>query len=858
MPFSDDSSTTALRILQGQLSMGSATLFFPHLDSFRGRIIGSTVQQMRTPPREVAGSTEKYKNRSVEGVLFKSTADAADDVLILSRSTSAKDLPEHVLLSPAGLPKKKEVADVARWIRPKPLAAPTVAECRDICETVRESWSGAFTFVAEREEAGVITMGLRPPQIGALHAILAHWSITNVPATVVMPTGTGKTETMLALMIAERLKRVLVIVPSDALREQISGKFLTLGVLKAAGVVGPSAQLPIVGILERKPATPEEVEEFFTRCNVVVTTAAIAGSCGHDILQRIASLCTHLFVDEAHHVRAPSWLTIRDAFVGKPVLQFTATPYRGDGQLVDGRVVYNYPLKKAQAEGYFKQITFHAVEEFNDALSDEEIARAAIKQLDADRAAGFDHMVMARCSKIERAEEVFAVYKKLAPQYAPVLAHSELGSQDRAAVVQALRNRKSRIVVCVNMFGEGFDLPALKIAAMHDIHKGLAITLQFTGRFTRSQTNVGSATMIANTAEIEVKEALQALYGEDPDWNLILRELSEEATGEQVLRSEFVQGFNQVPESIPIQNVFPKMSTIVYRTTCSSWKPEAVAKLVDNLVDVPAIHAKERVLMLVTREHDPVPWGDIRGITDTTHDLYLLHWDEKTQLLYIHSSKKDSAHDTLARAACGESVAPIKGERVYQVLYGINRLILMNLGLGHTLTRAVRFTMHVGADIREGLSEAHAQNKIKTNLFGYGYEAGNRTTIGCSAKGKIWSYRIAPDIGEWVKWCHHIGEKLQNPKINVAEILKGALIPQVVTSRPHAVPLTIDWSDELLGRSEEAVKIEYAGVTVPLYEVTLEVASFDDSGPLRFRLRCDGWPAGMVEYAILFASGRVE
>ena len=46
------------------------------------------------------------------------------------------------------------------------------------------------------------------------------------PMTVVMPTGTGKTETMLAVFAADP-KRTLVMVPSDALRQQIAAKFQT-------------------------------------------------------------------------------------------------------------------------------------------------------------------------------------------------------------------------------------------------------------------------------------------------------------------------------------------------------------------------------------------------------------------------------------------------------------------------------------------------------------------------------------------------------------------------------------------------------------------------------------------------------
>ena len=79
-------------------------------------------------------------------------------------------------------------------------------------------------------------LDLRTPQIGALHAISAHFAVGTEfdAATIVLPTGTGKTETMLATQVYRRLPRTLVLVPSDTLRTQISGKFATLGVLPEA------------------------------------------------------------------------------------------------------------------------------------------------------------------------------------------------------------------------------------------------------------------------------------------------------------------------------------------------------------------------------------------------------------------------------------------------------------------------------------------------------------------------------------------------------------------------------------------------------------------------------------------------
>src|SRR5690606_32345765 len=84
------------------------------------------------------------------------------------------------------------------------------------------SWKNAFNFKEEDAEIGLI--GLRKPQIGAIHSILGHLTNANEIATVVLPTGTGKTETMLSVLVAGKCNKLLVTVPSDALREQLAGK----------------------------------------------------------------------------------------------------------------------------------------------------------------------------------------------------------------------------------------------------------------------------------------------------------------------------------------------------------------------------------------------------------------------------------------------------------------------------------------------------------------------------------------------------------------------------------------------------------------------------------------------------------
>jgi hypothetical protein len=70
-------------------------------------------------------------------------------------------------------------------------------------EKVNDSWFTGFNYIDE-DQLRDGQIGLRRPQLGALHAIHAHWSTKADVATVVMPTGTGKTETMLATLISAR------------------------------------------------------------------------------------------------------------------------------------------------------------------------------------------------------------------------------------------------------------------------------------------------------------------------------------------------------------------------------------------------------------------------------------------------------------------------------------------------------------------------------------------------------------------------------------------------------------------------------------------------------------------------------
>jgi superfamily II DNA or RNA helicase len=722
----------------------------------------------------------------------------------------------------------------AFWSAPRPVKPQNepIADSEARCTAIVDSWRDRFTFAHDDPETG--RKGLRRPQIGALYAVLAHWSTTDAAATVVMPTGTGKTETMLALVVSAQLRRVMVVVPNSALRDQIAEKFLTLGKLAECGCIPPDLHTPVVARLRHRPKTAEEVEAIFRRANVVVATMQVAGQCLPAVQEKMAELCSHLFIDEAHHIAAKTWADFKGKFAARPIVQFTATPFRTDGKRVDGKFIYSYPLARAQKEGYFRQVSFQPVEEFDPELSDQAIARRAGQALKSDLKAGFDHLLMARVDTTDRAADIARIYASEFPEFNPVTIHTKVHAQDAKERLEALRARKSRILICVDMFGEGFDLPQLKIAALHDKHKSLAITLQFVGRFTRSLSTVGDATVIANIADEAISNALRNLYAEDADWNFLLKMLSEAATGRARKRNEVLAGFTAVLPEIPLQVLTPRMSAVVYRTTCDEWSPMKVADVIQGgrLHAGPVINPEYRLAIFVTRDDEPVRWGAVKQIQDVEWNLHILHWNEEQRLLFIHSSSKDF-HEKIA-AAVGGSDQRITGMDVFRAMGGIKRLVLNNLGLSHAFGKNIRYTMFMGADIAEGLSESSKQNRRMSNVFGLGFEGDERTTVGCSFKGRLWSYKIAYDLSEFTDWCSHVGRKLLDSSISVDAILGNLIRARAISERPELAPLMVMWPEGFQHEPEDRVEIELGRVTAALFDCAIDPASRDETGPLRF------------------------
>lgn len=703
------------------------------------------------------------------------------------------------------------------------------------CEAIYKSWDNGFLF--NQEDIPQNKKGLREPQIGALHAIASHWTVKTSSATIVMPTGTGKTEVMLSAMISCMCKKILIIVPTDTLRVQIFDKFTTLGVLPEIGVIKNTTLKPRVCIIKHGIHSIKETDEICNNANVIIATVSVFKACKEEVQKRISEKCSHLFIDEAHHLGAPTWQAIADLFKERFITQFTATPFRNDGKRIAGDIIYYYPLLRAQKRGYFKPIHLISIEEYDDDVADESIAKRAIKALNQDLKAGFDHLLMVRAQNIKRAGNILKIYKTIGLNHKPIIVHSRMAQFRKHKALEAIKQRHSRIIVCVDMLGEGFDLPNLKLAAIHDIHKSLTVTLQFTGRFTRNTANLGDATVIVNTGDVSAQKEIETLYAQDADWNDILQQQSETTIQKQIALQNVVNSFSgELSRHISLWNLRPGFSTIIYQTDCSNWNPtEFIKEMPPKSIYWHAISSTENILVVVIFKQEEVTWGRYKDIKNSMFDLIIIFWNQKHNLLFMYSSNYESINvNAVARVLCGNSVNLIHGPSVFRVFANVERPMVSNLGASTKGT--IRYTMYFGPDVVVGLSLVEKAQSELNNIFGWGFENGDKISLGCAArKGKIWAH-TGGTITDWRDWCLSLAEKIKNDKLDENQIVKDFLKPEEITERPNQVALAVEWGEAIIREQEDRVFVYFDNVEYKVHEIDLKISENNDSGPITIKI----------------------
>ncbi|UVO30396.1 DEAD/DEAH box helicase [Bradyrhizobium arachidis] len=712
-----------------------------------------------------------------------------------------------------------------------------------------DTWAHQFSF---RLEGDNDEPGLRLPQIGALHAIAAHFAVGEKfePATVVLPTGTGKTETMLAAQVYLRPERTLVLVSGVPLRDQIEDKFLSLGYLPRTLAIPPELAGPRVVVISGGIRSAAEAGALLEQANVFIALPNSLDASHPEAIAALALGCSHLFVDEAHHITANTWRSVRDRFDTKRVIQFTATPFRRDEKRVDGKIIFNYKLGDAQRAGYYKKIRLRTVEEYGaQGARDLAVASSAVAALRSDLESNRDHILLARTEIQARADALASVYEHIASDLYPVKVYSDRPDSQNRVALEALRNRRatgSRIVICVNMLGEGFDFPQLKVAALHDTHKSLAITLQFVGRFTRKgPTDVGDATVITNIADPQAERKLAGLYAEGADWDQLIRRLSEERIADELQLQEVIERLKRsgnLAAQLSLWNLRPAISAQFYKTQCQDWAPLEYAKVLPRDAETwYALDEQDKLLVAVVAHAEEVKWGDYQNITNNLYDLVIARWDTDRRVLSLYASDYTRMRtEQIAKAIAGEEAELFGGDAIFNILNGVELPLVKNLGSRRV--GAISFTTYFGANVTEGLSHIDKSEAELNNIACVGYEDGERVLWGgAKRKGKIWQQRKSGSIADWAEWTRSTWDKVTSDDDDVTNIIKGFLRPQKLVAPHPAHAISAEWSEQAQLSLAERQLVLFDTVEKQLFEVDVGIESVDDDGTVCVGFEADGF-----------------
>lgn len=160
---------------------------------------------------------------------------------------------------------------------------------------VRASYKNIFKINNEIPNEQI---GLRDPQVGAIYSVLSRNTVDEKISTVVMPTGTGKTEVMLSLFVQDsKIEKLLVVVPSDSLRTQITDKFKTLGKLEDLGCFTTNSfKYPSVGIMKAGIKNVSIAKNFVDSCNVIIATPQTLDRLKDEVREMFYQPFSHIFL----------------------------------------------------------------------------------------------------------------------------------------------------------------------------------------------------------------------------------------------------------------------------------------------------------------------------------------------------------------------------------------------------------------------------------------------------------------------------------------------------------------------------------------------------------------------------------
>ncbi|MGA2404199.1 MAG: DEAD/DEAH box helicase family protein [Syntrophobacteraceae bacterium] len=337
---------------------------------------------------------------------------------------------------------------------------------------------------------------------------------------IVLPVGCGKSGLISITPFAVEAQRVLVIAPGTRIRKQLAD---TLRVssernfYEGCAVISPDQEFPELAVIESGRINLDDLQN----CDIAVTNIQqISGEENRWLDQLPPDFFDLILVDEGHHNPAASWQKVKQRFPSALIINFSATPARADGRLMEGEIIYSFPVIRAIEAGYVKRLRAKMLRptelRYIDNSSGQEriIGPDEVRQLGETDAEFRRGIVMSdeTLSSIVDCSigELRRLRRETGEQRLKIIAsalnydhciqiteafrarglragyvHSREGEANER-VFTLLENHELDVIVQARMLGEGFDHRYLAVAMVGNIYSNLSPFVQFVGRVMRA------------------------------------------------------------------------------------------------------------------------------------------------------------------------------------------------------------------------------------------------------------------------------------------------------------------------------------------------------------------------------------
>jgi len=323
--------------------------------------------------------------------------------------------------------------------------------------------------------------------VETVYAYLGSSSRGGRAALVTMPTGTGKTGVIAAIvtLLPSLAGHRLVLTPWDALvrqlEEDLRGRFWSRLPATQRPALPPVRRLPTSSDFDDIRQTAEPTI-FVTTIAAISVMASRAPELGYDISQLFSGFDC-VVVDEGHYEPAYHWSQAIRA-LKRPTVLLTATPYRNDEKffLVGEKWRFRFPHHEAEDQRFLRIPQFRKLQ----GPDPERFARQVVGFVDERFARRSDVRIIIRCKDSDGIRAIVGALER-AGQRNVIGVHERFPLRDGALLREVPGvGFNARYWVHQNKLIEGIDDPRFKVLAFYDPLGNDRAIIQQIGRVLRN------------------------------------------------------------------------------------------------------------------------------------------------------------------------------------------------------------------------------------------------------------------------------------------------------------------------------------------------------------------------------------